>query len=106
MAEFFNRFDCTGICQAGDLFMPRRNLKLLKFPQFDPIQGRIDALREDLEKSNDDWGYELIKLCADYLSAYEPAEHIDDCEICVRHALYHWINYCLENNLDIPSPEK
>jgi hypothetical protein len=81
-------------------------MKLLQMAKICPIQSRIDGLKKELENSKEDWGYELLELCADYLSRYESDSHIDDCEINVRQALYHWINYCLENNIELPLSDK
>ncbi len=89
------------VFNVGGVFMDA-NLKLLKFTIDDPIAARLNGLKDLLEQTNDDYGYDLIKLCLDYFAIYEPAEHINECEMCMRQALFHWINYCLENNIPLP----
>lgn len=82
-------------------------MKIVAFNTIDEmILARIEGLKTLLEKSDNDYIYELLDMIRWYLSIYESSEHLNDCEICVAQAYYHYINYAMANNLPLPLIDK
>ena len=77
------------------------NLKLVTLDDSENlIKNKLDFLLVELLKTEDIYISELLNLCIIYLSEFDEPQ-LDEVQICIEQARFHFINYCLRNGFDI-----
>ena len=64
------------------------------------IRNKIDFLKDALLDSDQDYIYELLQLCQIYLQHFYEDEHLDNVQYCIDQAMFHYLNYCIQNEID------